>query len=320
MNFSIDDELKFSSKISSSSKCSTSFQCFVQFIFEIIKMEFVNFLPLRVRIKILKALGLWQTVKSSRFYLIYGILVHIFLFDLFLILEVGFMLTMTTFREFLNLLSVLPTSIAVVVKSIVFLVKFPEVENVLVNIQEILETCPMTEKVKKRLKKISKVHNVLLMNALLSNFFVLIGPFNYHDLPFRMWYPFTYDTNLFMFWAGSIYQLFVLLYIGMSDLVFYVFPLMFLVYIFGMLEQLNDKVKALIKPSTLNCNGSINTEKFVENSKELIECIKHHQRINEVLGTVQDIFSVIISVGGLQATLIICMVSLLLTEVRENPT
>lgn len=281
-------------------------------------MSLIDFLPFRIPLRALKAFGLWRSKKSREAFPIYGILLHIFLTELFLVFQILFLFKMKTFHDFTRIVTVLPVSMMITLRSWNFYYKSSEIEALFEEIHEILNDDQTIMKLnfKNRLEKTDKVFKFLLAFAVICSVSTIFVPFVYHELPMRMWFPFTYESNNGMFWAGAIYQVVCAFYTAVLDVVLNVFSFVSMMCIVEMLEKLNEKIDRLKKQKTLNPDGSINILKKISNTEKLVDCIKYHQKIIEATKKVQSLFSFTFLSSGLQSTLVICMTSFILTNVR----
>lgn len=278
-------------------------------------MVFDIFLPFRVPLKILKVFGIWQTKESSWTYLIYGIVMHLIFVDIYTLLQFGYLFTFETFEDFAVLMSVLPTYIAMLLKSLNFIMHIEEVKVLFDSVEAVLEKDPMTDKFKKRVENVDKVFRFFWASAVTTTVLGSLIPIVTRKLAYRMWFPYDYKNNALLFWLSAGLQSFEsITYCGL-DMVLNMFPAFFMAYIISMLEHLCDRLDGLKKRKTLNADGSINQEERKNNSKEFLNCVKYHLRIIEITRSVEKIFSTVLFLQGLMSTLILCTTSYALTIV-----
>lgn len=281
-------------------------------------MDFEIFLPFKIPLRILKTFGLWQTKKSSWGYFVYGIIMHLFFLEIFTILQFGYLFSFETFADFANLMSMLPTYFALCVKSINWFYNLSEIEVLFDLLTENLKLGGFTDKMKGHAARVDKIFKIFWGSAAASCVLGAFVPFVAHEFPYRMWFPYNHENNWLMFYIAAIYQIFDTLCYSGVDIVFDTFPVMFMSYILGMLEQLGERLENLKKTKILNDDGSVDKKKLVDNSKELINCITYQRNILEITRRVEKFFSVVFLVRGLMSTLILCTTSFALTIVSSK--
>lgn len=278
-------------------------------------MEFDIFLPFKIPLKILKIFGLWQTKKASWAYFVYGIIMHLFFLEVFTILQFGYLFSFRTFADFANLMSMLPTYFALCVKSINWFYNLSQIEALFDLLIENLNAGVMTEKMKNHLIRVDKIFKIFWGSAAASCVLGAFVPFVAHQFPYRMWFPYDYESNPTLFYLAAIYQIVDTLCYSGVDIVFDTFPVMFMAYILGMLEQLTERLENLKKHKPFNEDGSRN-DKNVDNTKELLKCITYQKNILEINRRVEKFFSVVFLVRGSMSMLILCTTSFALTIVN----
>lgn len=279
-------------------------------------MNFDHLLPFQDLVRILKFFGLWKIESSRKTYFFYSFCLHVVLIELFIFLQVVCLLETNNLNDFSTVIAILPTCLAILVKSKQFAFNSHLIEDMFVMIEEILDLDKVSEQFITRSKKVEKYFKICFMFGMVVCCLVILGPITTHKLPYIMWFPFTYEDDNFMFWLAAIYQVVISFYLTSIDLVFYTFPLVFIIYIFGMLEQLSMKVEKLKRNKTLNSDGSIDKLAQLECSQQFIKIITCHQKILELTKKVEHFFSVCLLCSGLQSTMVICTSSFLMTEVR----
>ena len=275
-----------------------------------------NLLPFQDLVRILKFLGLWKIERSRITLIFFSFCLHAVLIEFFILLQVIFLLEKDSFKDISAVIVVLPTCIAILVKSKKFIFNSYLIEDMFESIQEILVLNKASEEFAARSRKIEKLFKIYFLFSMVACCFVILGPITTHKLPYQIWFPFTYEDNTFIFWLAAIHQVIISFYLTSIDLVFYTFPLIFIIYIFGMFEQLAMTVETLKRNKTLNADGSINKADQMNCSQEFIKIITCHQKVLELTKNFESFFSICLFCSGLQSTIVICTSSFLLTEVR----
>lgn len=277
-------------------------------------MDFEVFYPFKLPVKVLQITGFWNTRKSAWPYFLYGIFMHVVFIDLFIILQVAYLFTFETFLDFVNVLTMLPSYISFCAKSINLLYNFSEIEKLFAMIQENVDGKSMSDKFNRRLRRVDKICKWFVASGVMNCVFGSLVPFLTHELPLRMWYPFTYDSNRVMFWIGSWYQIADAI-VSPNDIVLDVFPVLFMAYILAMLEELCEQLEKLTVRKSINPDGSVNQSEHIDNSVELLMCINYQRKIIAIAKKTQDSFSLVLLVQGAMSTLILCTTSFALTVV-----
>ena len=166
---------------------------------EVIKMDFEATSPFKKSVKGLKAMGMWPNKESSRNYRIYCVVVHIVLIDMTLASQIAALCTYETFDDIVNTLFIIPTYVGSVAKTLNFLVNFSKVEEILEMLKELYEICPDTTKVNQRLQIASRIYRTFLFGAIACGVAACLTAF--YELPYRIWFPYDTDENL---WAYVI--------------------------------------------------------------------------------------------------------------------
>lgn len=280
--------------------------------------QFDILLPFKLPLGILKVFGFWRTKDSSWTYLIYGIFMHLVFVDIFTLLQFAYLFTFETFEDFANLMSLFPTFIACVFKSLNMFYNLEAIANLIMVLREMMEGQTLSENFKSHLKGADKAFKIFWGAALASCVTGALVPFQQHLLPYRMLFPYNYENSEILFWMSAFYQILVTTSICGAVTVFDTLPVMFMSYIIGMLEQLCERLEALKKQSLLNADEAMNREIATTNSAELVKCVEYHLKIIKLSKRVEEIFSTVLFIQGMMSTLILCTTSFALTIVSTN--
>ncbi|KAG5667247.1 hypothetical protein PVAND_015237 [Polypedilum vanderplanki] len=260
---------------------------------EILPIKSENFevlKPLDLPIKILKINGNWPTKNSSKKYLIYCIILHLLVMEIGTILQLLYLPHVENFFDFTQLVTILPSCIAVCIETFVVYFYKNELLAVMEMIKDVINEHGMSEKLKTNLLFVDKYMRILLLLMIVSTSAFTISGIYYHQLSYKMWFPF--EIN---FCFAIIYQICCLYNYSLVNLVLDILPVFFIVYTVGMLEQLCDNLEN-IKKST----------KGEENRQKLINCIEYHCKIIEINKKIQKIFSPIFLARGFLSVAVLC--------------
>lgn len=239
---------------------------------------------------------------------------HVVFIEIPTLLQFFYLFTFETFVDFAFLMTLLPTYAALLVKSINLMYYVDEILSLLEMIQDILEKEEFTDLLYKHLRKIHLIY-LIFWGAAVGTCILAVGiPFVYHELPYRMWFPYDYRNSQFLFWFTVAYQIFDSVAYASVDIVLDTFPAIFMCFILGMLEELCARLESL-KVCKKNAGDSKSDQK-ASDKKKLIKCIKLQLKIHEITRKVEKYFSIVIMAQGLMSTVILCTTSFALTIVR----
>jgi 7tm Odorant receptor len=148
----------------------------------------------------------------------------------------GFQFKMKMFEDFNKIVAISPTYVAFLVKSTSFYMKVSQIEALIDEIEKSFGHDQMTQKFKQCLLTVDKVIKLLLAIAFIGCSFMVLVLFATHELPLRMWFPFTYESNVYMLWIAAFHQMLSSFYYAGIDVVLDSLPFIFTVYIYEMLD------------------------------------------------------------------------------------
>jgi hypothetical protein len=148
-------------------------------------MDSNTFSSLRLPIKMLKVSGLWQTKDSTWAYFCYGVFMHLFVVDLFMILQFLYLFSFETLEDFANLMTMLPTYLMCVVKTINLFHKMPKIYELFDVIDQTYRTGLAERTTFSHVKNVYKIFIAFWSSAVLSCLVGGIAPFKSRELPYR---------------------------------------------------------------------------------------------------------------------------------------
>lgn len=265
----------------------------------------------------LTLVGFWQTKQSSWLYFIYGIIMHLIFCDIFTLLMIIYLFNFETFEDFASVMSFLPTFLALFAKSINLMMSINEIELLFELVNDGTAGFK-TQIIDKRIKTLRKIYICFVSSGFATCVASVFVPFIDHALPYRMWFPYDYKNVEVLFWLSASYQIVITCIISGVDITMDTLPIFFMSTIYGMLEQLQEKMENLKQPKNLLIDGpSITRINREENSKELLKCIKYHLKIIEITRKVERRFSIVLLAQGFMSTLIMCTTAYALTIVSS---
>lgn len=149
--------------------------------------------PFKDPIRILKAFGFWMSRSSNPAYSVYGIIMHLFLVDLFLLLQFMYLFTYETIEDFAALMTVLPTYVAIFSQTLNVMLKPSRLVELLKRTEDLLKQCADsdTTRLNRSLVIIDKISKGIFFLAFVAGVVSTIS--TAFKLPYKMWFP--YDPN-----------------------------------------------------------------------------------------------------------------------------
>lgn len=259
----------------------------------------------------LKPYGLWISWKSKFVFKVVGCSVRFLLIDLFLFLLLMYLPYITDILDFAISTSKLSTYIAFSAKAINVNCHVRDIKNLNQLITKELENFNQDAKFKNRIARVEKILNLFTFAAVTSSSAMGITPLFTHTLANRMWFPF--DTkNPINFWIAASYQFFAMVVGCRVDVMLEMIPVLYMIYVIAMLEQLCEKLenlkfsesgdKALNNFKEMSSQSDIKTRKKLK----LIKLMKSHQKLLEITHEIQKIFSFVFFIRIFMTTLVMC--------------
>lgn len=265
--------------------------------------------PFNAILRILKVLGMWMDNESSKAYIVYGTLMHVFIIDLGLTMGIAYLFEYETIDDFASLMSLLPTYIALCCKSLNVFAKSTQIYDIIRMTEELLKSCPEDTELKKRIGTINKIFNGEIAAAVAT---ITTGAFmSVYQLPMKMVFPYDMNTS-FNYWISAIYQTFDAMYCSVIVVSIDVLTLLPMCYAAWFLKVLSDRLQS-IGNDKLSPNRSEDEKK---NYDELINCIHFQMKIEEYIELIRETFSTALLVQAMMSTLILCTTAFSLTVVN----
>ncbi|KAG5667246.1 hypothetical protein PVAND_015236 [Polypedilum vanderplanki] len=242
--------------------------------------------PLDLPIKILKINGNWPTKNSSKKYLIYCIILHLLVMEIGTILQLLYLPHVENFFDFTQLVTILPSCIAVCIETFVVYFYKNELLAVMEMIKDVINEHGMSEKLKRNLLFVDKYMRGFFLLTIFNICSFIFSGFVRHEIFFKMWFPF--EIN---FWPAYLYQCCCLINYCLVNLVLDILPVFYMAYIFGLLEHLCEVIENI---------------ESTQKKENLIMCVNFHLKIIEINKKVQKIFSPIFLVRGFLSVAVLC--------------
>ena len=275
-------------------------------------MSFESTSPFKIPIRNLKVMGMWPNKESSRKYRMYSVVSHLIFMDIILALEITALCTYETFDDVLNTLCTLPAFIGANVRTLNFLVNFREVEEVMKMSKELYEICPDTTKVKQRLDNATRIFKIFMFGAVACGVAACLSTL--YELPYRIWFPYDTDENLWAYVIVAAYVSLEILAYGHVIVTLDLFPVFFFSYAIGFMEALCDSLRSFRKQYLEHSSR----QDFNNNQKELKKLIDFQIKVDEYLKKILKPFSFVFILQGLISVIALCTIIFLLINVRKS--
>lgn len=244
-----------------------------------------------------------------------SIIVHLLTFELDLIFVIVYAFYVDNVSDFSQVISMLPTLAGASIKTVNFVYSKARIGLLLESLGDLIEYDSwMTEKGKgikleKRVAGSVKVLKIYLIMAGSAMFFGMLVPIFEHKLPNKMWLPYDYQTNGFLFWSAVAFQMVPGLIYAPTAIIIDMFPVILISFLTGIIEELSDRMEQI---STENDEAKAGNG---EELKELFKCIKIHMKIQDLVYEIQEIFAPIFWAQGFMSTIVLCTTAFSLSVV-----
>ena len=289
-------------------------------------MDLKNVPPFKDPINILKTFGMWITDVNSKRYLTYSVIMHLVFVDLFTALQIIYLFMFETFEDFAKLMTLLPTYIGLIFKTLNLFFRYHEVEKLFETTKDLLEQCPDKTRISKRIEIADKIFKTTIFFSIITTSLGALATL--YELPYKMWFPYDTDNRL-LYWFSAAYQVFDTICFAFVLLSVDFLPVFFMSYAIGFLEVLCDRLASLKKKKIINIqptklvNNKSREEEICdnqiqcENYDEFKKCIQFQLKIDEYFKQIEKTFSIVLFVQGMMSVLILCTATLALTVVRR---
>jgi len=272
-----------------------------------LKMEKDFQLPFALPMRIAKFSGIWSSSVGNRVYglvLFFGLLVHT---AVCMTVHLHRTLQSRNVEKLSDVLNIALTLYAVILKTISFVVKLEDIEELMKYLSKALAfSADDRNAVRLQLKteamritKVSRTFYAFAMVAITISLLVPIMKFQSRTLAYNIWYPWDYKSNFIGFCLSAIYQYLVAVYACSVNHCLDIFPVIFMSFAKSLLKELSQRMT--------------NTTK--DDEKELVKCIEVHVRIKQLITRIEQNFSKMIMIQGLINSVILCTSAVLLTLV-----
>lgn len=275
-------------------------------------------------IKYLKLSGVWFENDFSWVRTVITFIPHIFLVEIYLICSISFLFIVDNLEDFSEAIGILATLFGVWLKTDYFILNKKRFESLLVSLQELIDYESWIEEgtgenLRQKIAQIDRVFKIFMTMAVAGVTFGSFVPFTTHTMPYKMWFPYDYNSNEFVFWLSVFYQLIPGFIYAPTTIIIDTLPSFCISFTTGMINELSERLTNLnddLKEETKTI-GNDSRAKESERLKELYKCIEIQLKIRAFQEDIADIFGKIIWAQGLMSTVILCTTSFSLTIVSK---
>jgi len=264
-----------------------------------------NFKSFDLQMKILKSFGLMPNQQHSDD--VRGWIQHLFLIDIIMLLNSVTLWNADNIFELSVLLTEFVSMLLLCFKSFCIIMKRKEIAKVIEELNELLIECGELNmfdnaKFEARMRKYHKMNIFYWVFGLTSAASAVSIPLlNCQSQPyvvaFKIWFPFDYEESFFWFVCVAIYESFCVTAGCILIISIDFFPLFFMTAISGIIDELNEKLSS------------------VKDTSELVNCIKFHIKVKDLVRAVEDAFSSIIFAQYYVSSVAICTTTFVLSMV-----
>lgn len=256
-------------------------------------------------LKLLKIVGPWKLILT---------------FSMMFFMQIRCMFSAKDLGNVVEAVAVLTVMTGAFSKSLNFLAKLQKVEECLNEFENLVNLDNWIEagkdsKLMTRVIFAYKTLKALLSIAALNFLASFLKPIFLHELPLNFCFPFDYNKNEFLFWLAVAIESIPCTFLGVIVVVVETFPVLVLLYLIGITEELTEKIDKLGNDeASAELEGTSEHDKIL---KDLLKCIEIHIKIRELARLVSNVFGKIIWMEGLLSVIILCNVSFAIKNVRN---
>lgn len=264
-----------------------------------------------------KKLGMWQDKNCSLTYRLYGVCLHLILMEFATVCHSVHMLSLFmngTIKDLSEVLGLIFTLYAAVLKSVWFLIKLEKIKELLEKLKFLLNFSTFEQvkrpKLKAQVDQIIKVSNYFYGSSFLVITSATIASLIHHKekaLPFNSWYFFELNTKG-TYWAYFAYQCFTSLHGIAINYSLDIIPMVFMNFVSAILDELSEEIARCCDSKQLFDSGEKDYEK-------LQKCIECHIMVNELAKDVSKHLTFPFLVQAFMSSVILCATAFSLSTV-----
>jgi len=296
----------------------------------------------------LKTAGIWQDKSVRLIYKLYGLIMHFFCLEQSIILLTILLVHLVIDQDMIEFTEVFSKSLSIyltAIKSYIFIINIERIKSLMRKLSKLLEFSnygskerPLIIHYETKISKLTK-YNYIFHYIICTLSVIMAILSSDRRLPFKTWSYVDYKKSdgAYMFMNCGVYII-SLYTTGVNSMLDF-YPIIFMCYIIGMLEELGNYLKIVkfqeyVKNHQKYSNYSKRIEEFsifnkitsiqkkVDDTKcqkgvvDLRTCISYHIKIKKFCNEVSGNYALHFMVQGFFSSLILCSTIFHLTKVR----
>lgn len=247
--------------------------------------------------KILKFYGLWiNNHKASDNWQIRGILFMIFGLIIFWAMLLAGICKSEISLDLAHSITFFIACSVAIGRIIDCLIEHDSIKKLLESVQNLLKNDVKNDIfIRKRLNFYKKVFVIMIVNAFISVVSGFVISFLSHQFSYPVAVPFDIDKTEIGFYLVNLYLSMSLCFIAPLYTCLGWYPMFFMNFIIGVMEDFNDRLYNFGRKS-----------KVSENTKEFYEIVKTHKKIKDFVREFTRIFKLTFFIKGISGSIILC--------------
>lgn len=235
-------------------------------------------------------------------YFFYGCFAIVIVVETYIASQIVYILKVTNLNDFIDTLGLFLTFLATQSKTINFLYKISRIKKLVRDLDDLLKFTEHTLSVKRgHIKsKVNTVYRLYLAywtTGVVSCTAFFISILVYHELPYKLWFPFDIKTSSVGFWSAAAYTV-IQSYIATAvAIALDIMPVIFIGFAVGLIEEFRERLER------------------VRTTEELVKCVEVHNKIKSYIKGIQDNFATVILIQGFMSSIILCVCAFSLSTV-----
>jgi hypothetical protein len=270
-------------------------------------MDFELFKPLKLALRALKLTGMWQDGNQSWSYFILGYILRFIFFELNFITIAMEIAVQQCQEEVVKLLFYIALLTVLEFKGWSFIFNIKNIQRSFRDLMNLLvfsadDRRKSREQIKTKVTAGYKIYKAFLAAAWLNCFIGFIKAVFTHATPLKAWFPFDVEASEVGFWIASVYLTLISIAVSACLITLGMLPAIFMTFAIGLIDELSDRLARVGETQNIE--------------KELIKCVKIHQKIKKFVVDIERNFSTGIFVQGFVSSFLLCSNVFKLSKVR----
>lgn len=207
-------------------------------------MDAELFKPFKLCFWLFKSAGMWQDGQQSWIYFVFGYLAHFVLIEVYLVCQFIYAYQAENLIDLVDAIGLTTAYITGVFKSVNFFYKLKIIKKSLQTLENLLrfsadERFAERKHVRQQVAFCFKVYKMFWFSAIFSCASGAFVPIFAHEVPYKVWFPFSTEYDSIGFWIGSYYLVLNSFYVSAVDITLDILPVIFMSFAIGLTEELS---------------------------------------------------------------------------------